>query len=67
MRSSQHNHFKRSNVRLYDNDKIRKDVFKNLNMIPKDSGEEEKKIEVKGISTVVNSQKNRKTSKFQKK
>jgi hypothetical protein len=66
MKSRQSNHFIRSNVRIYDNDQIRKDVFKNSGMIPKEEGDSEKKILVKGYETVMRDEK-KKISKFQKK
>lgn len=65
MKSRHNNHFIRSNVRIYDNDQIRKDVFKNSNMIPKEEGEPNK-ILVKGYETVMRNEK-KKISKFQKK
>ena len=76
MKSRQSNHFIRSNVKIYDNDQIRKDVFKNSGMIPKQEScstsfpfgkeGESSKILVKGYETVMRNEK-KKISKFQKK
>jgi hypothetical protein len=37
MKSRQSNHFIRSNVKLFDNDQIRKDIFKNIGYDSNDS------------------------------
>ena len=60
------NNWIRSNVNIFDKDEVRKDVFKNLGYIPKEN-DEPKKINVKGIDTVMKISKNQKVSKFQKK
>jgi hypothetical protein len=60
------NNWIRSNVNIFEKDKVRKDVFKNLGYIPKEN-DEPKKINVKGINTVMKNTKNQKLSKFQKK
>lgn len=65
MKSRQSNHFIRSNVNIYDTDRIRKDIFKNAGLIPKEEGEPEK-ILVKGYETIMKDKKP-KVSKFQKK
>ncbi len=67
MKTSKHNNFTRSNVKVFNMDEIRKDVFRNLGMTPKEPNQTEKKIQIKGPSTVIKSVKNNKTSKFQKK
>jgi len=65
MKARGSNHFTRSNVNIFQTDQIRKDVYKNYGMIPKDI-DEPKKILIKGYDTIFKSEKN-KVSKFQKK
>lgn len=60
------NYWTRTNVNIFDKDDIRKDVFKNLGYIQKEE-DEPKKINIKGIGTVMKNSKNQKVSKFQKK